>query len=151
MPVWLQIILSLGGSTIVSLIVTSIWQKIVSAHQKQKEYEIEAKHQMEQTRNEQLSNNILAELKTKLDPLQGSINSLVHESQLQHEATILSLRANMLTVLNLYRHNGYADKHEKATWNEIYDQYRKEGGNYFKVYVDAWKDEVNSMPEKKGE
>ena len=48
-----------------------------------------------------------------------------------------------------YKAQGYADAGDKATWAELYNKYRDMGGNHFREYVNAWKEEVEHLPLEK--
>ena len=54
----------------------------------------------------------------------------------------------MKAALIDYRQQGYVSASDKANWTEMYNTYRDLGGNHFKEYVDAWKDEVDQLPRK---
>lgn len=56
--------------------------------------------------------------------------------ELNHKATVTSLRSMMKSLRDRYIQQGYADTGDKGTWNELYEDYAEMGGNHFKQWVD---------------
>ena len=148
MPIWLTILLALGGSTLVSLIVTAVWRKAEYQHNRFKEFEkkdAEEKQRAEAQERQlkweaKLENELIKPLSDKLDAIQSDLLA-------NKNATVSSLRADMMLLRDQFRHKGYASGNDKAAWNQLYKDYSDLGGNHFKEYVDQWKEEVNKMEE----
>lgn len=146
MPIWLTIILALGGSTLITLIVNTIWRhsatKIARIKELEKKAEDDARHEEERKRQEEWENKVLA----IIQPLIEKLDQIQEELKLNKAATTTSLRTDLMLLRDRYRELGYASRNDKAAWNQLYNDYRDLGGNHFKEYVDQWKDEVNSLP-----
>jgi hypothetical protein len=56
------------------------------------------------------------------------------------------LRDRMKAILDECRAAGYATTSTVANWHELYNTYKTLGGNHFREYVDAWKQELESLP-----
>lgn len=146
MPIWLTIILALGGSTLITLIVNTIWRhsatKIARIQELEKKAEDDARHEEERKRQEDWENKVLE----MIHPLADKLDQIQEELNLNRAATTASLRTDLMLLRDRYREVGYATRNDKAAWNQLYNDYKELGGNHFKEYVDQWKDEVNSLP-----
>ena len=129
--------MALGGSTLVNLTITAIWNHYRNSVQKKKEYTTE--------QYEVLMRNIVKE---ECKILQQDITAVKNAVDLNTSGTITLLRNDMKHLLNDYRLQQYITPADKANWHELYDCYRHMGGNHFKEYVDQWKEEINSLPVK---
>lgn len=88
-------------------------------------------------------------LNKAITPIATDVKEIKNGLTKNQKATITTLRSNMKTLRDQYKNQGYADLGDKATWNELYDDYKDMGGNHFKEYVNIWKEEVNSLPLEK--
>jgi hypothetical protein len=52
----------------------------------------------------------------------------------------------MKAILDDCREKGFASTGTKGNWHELYSTYKSLGGNHFKEYVDAWKEELEELP-----
>ena len=146
MPVWLTVILALGGSALITLIVNTIWRhsaaKIARIKELEKKAEDDARHEEERKRQEEWENKVLA----IIHPLAEKLDQIQEELKLNNSATTTSLRTDLMLLRDRYRDLGYASRNDKAAWNQLYNDYKELGGNHFKEYVDQWKEEVNNLP-----
>ena len=146
MPVWLTVILALGGSALITLIVNTIWRhsaaKIARIKELEKKAEDDARHEEERKRQEEWENKVLA----IIHPLAEKLDQIQEELKLNKSATTTSLRTDLMLLRDRYRDLGYASRNDKAAWNQLYNDYKELGGNHFKEYVDQWKEEVNNLP-----
>lgn len=88
-------------------------------------------------------------LDAKLSPLADDIVHIKETISLNTEGTVTLMRNDMKKMLDHYKEKGYASASDKAAWTELYNTYRKLGGNHFREYVDAWKQEVLDLPVQK--
>lgn len=88
-------------------------------------------------------------LKPVEEKIDHRFDKIENSLELDKRATIVSLRANMKRLRDVYKKQGYADAGDKGIWNELYARYKDMGGNHFKEYVDQWKNEVNDLPDSK--
>lgn len=79
-------------------------------------------------------------------PLCEKVDNIDTKLEQDRKATITVLRSKMKTLRDQYKKQGYADAGDKATWEELYKDYAEMGGNFFKEYVDQWREEVRSLP-----
>lgn len=116
---------------------------------KQAEYE-ELRHQKRAAeRKEELKEAItvaLVPVKTKIDEVDTKLDTVTEDLNKDREATIVQMRVNMMNLHSLYKKQGWADTHQKATWNELYNNYKDLGGNHFAEYVDAYKESIENLP-----
>lgn len=115
---------------------------------KQKEEE-EAEALKEQARTMALMQLINDSLDSKLTPIQKDLESIRDNLALNTEGTVTILRNDMKKSLEVSKEKGFATATDKANWTELYNTYTKLGGNHFKEYVDAWRDEMKDLPPKK--
>jgi hypothetical protein len=52
----------------------------------------------------------------------------------------------MKKSLDYCKRQGFAGASDRANWHELYNTYKKLGGNHFKEFVDAWKEEFDALP-----
>lgn len=135
MPVWLTIILALGGSTFISLAITAIWNWQRRGVQKIQEREL--RKQDDVIRG--IIREELAETKTGIRELSSKID-------ISFEADTTLLRDRMQCSLNYCRNQGFATVDDKANWKCMLESYRKLGGNHFKEYVNEWEKAMNELP-----
>ena len=141
MPAWLNIILAfVGGTGLMGLITTTLWNKQKIRLEKIKKLEKSAE-------KEEVRDIIKEEVKPILDIL----DTLNTKLEANSEGTVTLLRDRMKHTLDECKKVGYASTSEKANWNELYSSYKKLGGNHFREYVDEWKNEMNQLPHQKGE
>ena len=124
MPIWLTIILALGGSTLITLIVNTIWRhsatKIARIKELEKKAEDDARHEEERKRQEEWENKVLA----IIQPLIEKLDQIQEELKLNKAATTTSLRTDLMLLRDRYRELGYASRNDKAAWNQLYNDYR---------------------------
>lgn len=129
---------------------TNYFKNIDDARKTKEEKENADKAELEQYRKEHESNdlaNLIAEaVKQANAPIIAKIEDIDEKLEQDREATIIVLRSKMKTLRDQYKHQGYADGGDKATWNQLYTNYQAMGGNYFKEFVNEWKKEVNELP-----
>lgn len=141
MPVWLNIILAfVGGTGLMGLITTAIWNKQKARFEKIKNLEESA----EKTEVRDI-------IKEEVKPILDLLDTLNTKLEANSEGTVTLLRDRMKHTLDECKKAGYASTSEKANWNELYSSYKKLGGNHFREYVDEWKKEMNQLPHQKGE
>lgn len=160
MPNWLTIVLALGGSTLIALTVNALWALVKNLLLGKKAKRDKEKEELEKLQKEQLERE-RHELYLRredewrqtvinlIQPIEQKIDDIREELIENKKATIISLRSNMKSLRDKYKGQGFADAGDKATWAELYSEYRDMGGNHFKEYVDAWKNEVETLPLQK--
>lgn len=130
MPIGLQIFLACGGSTLITLIVTGIYQLVAAKIRKRKE----AKDTWKE------------EVRGLVKEVGEDVKSIRKELDTNKEATVLGLRVQMKDLRDKYVGQGFADDGDKSMWIELYNRYRDMGGNHFREYVDGWKAAVLRLP-----
>jgi len=98
---------------------------------------------------DKLTEIISAEFDKRLTPIETKLEKIDDNLKLNTEGTVTILRNDMKKSLDTAKDKGFATANDKANWMELYNTYAKLGGNHFKEYVDAWKDELTDLPSKK--
>lgn len=148
MPVWLAIFSALGGSTLISLVITSVWHIIEKHANSEAEEKREAREIIKREEQQKEKAELLQEVRTLINPIASDINKIKAELDTDKEATVLNMRVQMKDLRDKYTEQGFADRGDKAMWNELYKKYSDMGGNHFAEYVDGWKADVEDLPLK---
>lgn len=145
-------ILSILG---VGTVITTLWKENHSKRLKKKEEQSEEHLQAIKKKNEEEYRIVLAE---ELKPIKDSINATEqHIAEVKEDlrcntiGTVTLLRDRMKCSLEYCKRRGYATSTDLANWHELYNTYKSLGGNHFKEYVNAWKDEMENLPCRQGE
>lgn len=146
MPTWLTIFLALGGSTLVSLIVGAIWRSSEGKIKRIKELEQKAKDDKRHKEERERQDAWEAKVVSLIQPIDQKIDLIKADLVANKNATVTSLRADMMILRDRFRDQGFATPNDKAAWNQLYNDYADMGGNHFREYVDQWRDEVNNLP-----
>ena len=129
---------------------TKYFKKIDDERKAKQEKEDADRAELERYRKEhesaELANLISGAVQQANAPIITKIEEIDEKLRQDREATITVIRAKMKTLRDQYKNQGYADGGDKATWNQLYDNYQAMGGNYFKEFVNEWKKEVNELP-----
>lgn len=158
------------GSALITAVIGVIVKRSFEKYFKRKEEE-EAKREAEraelearrQQEKEQLAAQKEAQNRKELEQLitttlaaatkilNEKIDHIQEDIALDKAATITSLRSIMKQLRDQYLKQGYADTGDVSTWNELFRNYEAMGGNYFKDYVNGWKEDVHNLPKSKPE
>lgn len=146
-----------GVGTICGIIGVSAYFQERSKHKavrKNQKEDAEMK-EIEDLKHDKYVNELVSIVETSVNkaitPIATDVKEIKNGLTKNQRATITTLRSNMKILRDQYKNQGYADSGDKATWNELYDDYKDMGGNHFKEYVNIWKEEVNSLPLEKEE
>lgn len=88
-------------------------------------------------------------LDEKISPVKSSLEALTAQSVEMTKGTVVLLRDRMKCSLQYCKKQGYCDSTDLANWMEMYEEYKALGGNHFKQYIDAWKEELENLPREK--
>lgn len=154
LDLWLTPLISLIMTTIVSGIVGTIVKNLMEKKFKEKEEkdkktrkEYDELVELRNTkRDEELNDLIIGTINTSIAPIKEKINMIEDITNKNKEGTITLLRNEMKMLMDDYKSRGYASNTDKANWNQLYNTYKKLGGNHFKEYVDQWKHTVDELP-----
>ena len=105
----------------------------------------------ENAKNENLRKIIREEnkpLQDKIDDIDVKVEDIKEDLKINTEGTVTSLRDRMHAILDESRDRGYATPSTKANWDDLYNTYKKLGGNHFREYVDRWKEALNKLPDE---
>jgi len=146
MDTWLVTIISLIGSTALSTIVGLIIKNSVSKKMDEQKELLELRESKgHQERKQEMTEIIKAELL----PVTQQLDSLSEAIKKNNAGTVTLLRESLKQSRDHLMEKGVATASEVASWHELYNTYAKLGGNNFKDYVDAWKDDVDGLPREK--
>lgn len=142
-------ILSILG---VGTVITTLWKEKHAERLKRKEEQSEEHIQAVKKKNEEEYRVVLQQ---ELTPVLESIQATEqHVSEVKEDlkcntiGTVTLLRDRMKCSLEYCKRRGYTTSTDLANWHELYNTYKSLGGNHFKEYVNAWKDEFESLPMK---
>jgi len=158
MDPWSIIVAVLGSiGTLCGIIGISAYFQERSKHKavrKNQKEDAEMK-EIEDLKHDKYVNELVSIVETSVSkaitPIATDVREIKNELSKNQKATITTLRSNMKILRDQYKNQGYADSGDKATWNELFDDYKDMGGNHFKEYVNIWKEEVNGLPLEKPE
>lgn len=85
-------------------------------------------------------------INAKLDNITKEIEEIKSDLADNTVGTVTLLRDRMKAILDECREAKFASTGTKANWHELYNTYRSLGGNHFREYVDAWKQELEELP-----
>lgn len=154
---WVVPLISLVVSTVVSTAVGLIVTRIIKKHFEKKdaeENEIRRKlAEADQLRDQQIRKERREDVENAITkalvPVQTKIDVIDEKLDENSDGTVTLLRDRMKDKKDRLVERGWATGSDVASWNDLYQSYRKLGGNHFKEYVDQWKHEVESLPFEK--
>lgn len=144
-------------STSISAIITNVVKHTVDKHLKEQEdiakrekadHEELAKRRA-QDLQEKYINTVKEVVSTEVASIKEDIKEIKDLQDLDQKATVVNLRINMKSIRDRCKKQGFADIADKASWVELYNDYKNMGGNHFTEYVDQWKDEMEKLPTEK--
>lgn len=146
----INIILSVLSILGVGTVITTLWKEHHEKRVKAREEQSEEHQQALKKKNEAEYRAVLVE---ELKPLKESIATTEqHIAEVKEDlkcntiGTVTLLRDRMKCSLEFCKRRGYATSTDLANWHELYNTYKSLGGNHFKEYVNAWKDEMENLP-----
>ena len=154
---WLMPVISLIVSTIVSTAVGFIVTRYLKKHFDAKdEREAENRRKLAEAdalRDQQIrrerQEDVINAITKALEPVEVKIDRIDTKLDENSEGTVTLLRDRMKDKKDQLVDRGWATSSDVASWNDLYQSYKKLGGNHFKEYVDQWKHEVESLPFEK--
>ena len=133
-------------STIVTTTVGLVVKKSVEKRFDRKEAaRTELEKLQEEKRRQERREDVLQTLHEELKPLIDKVDNMQKALNLDVEGTVTQLREFMKLSRDRFVAQGYISASDYASWHELYSTYKKLGGNHFREYVDAWKDDVESL------
>jgi hypothetical protein len=144
-------------STIITALITNYIKWSVDKHFKKQEEVAK----LEKAEHEELVERRAQELQSKyknivqevisieFTPIKEDVEEIKKVQKLAQKATVVNLRINMKNIRDKCIKQRFADTADKASWNELYNDYTEMGGNHFKEYVDQWKEEMEKLPKEK--
>lgn len=153
LPTWANTLITAAITALVAGIVGFIVERGLKRHFDQQEKNEKALHDQRRAERKreigEVVNEAIKPINERLDEVDRKIDKIQEDLNLDREGTVVQMRVMMMDLHKKYMRQGYADCHEKATWNEMYERYRLMGGNHFKEYIDLYKDDIESLPSEK--
>lgn len=151
---WVFALITLAASTavttIVGLLIKRYFDKYVERKDKEaqeaKENEKKLKELEEEKRRQERKEDVLLTMREELGPVIEKLDKLAEVIEYSREGTVTLLRELMKWDKDNFGSKGFVTAAEDASWHELYNTYKKLGGNHFKEWVDAWKEDVESLP-----
>ena len=110
---WLSIVLALGGSTLCSLIVTTIWNKIAKHNRK-----------IQDLQDKKKTNELIATIKENNKPIEEKIDLIALGTQ-------ATLRNDLLNCYYACDKKGYKTNEDIQNFADMYEAYHNLHGNSF--------------------
>ena len=136
----------------VGTMLTTLWKENHNKRLKRKEEQSEEHIQALKRKNEEEYKQVLqVELKPiilSINNMENQICEIKNDMKDNNTGTITLLRDRMQCSLEYCKRRGYTTSTDIANWHELYNTYKKMGGNHFREYVDCWKKEMESLPIK---
>ena len=157
MPDWLTIVIAVIGliGTILGVLGVSGYIGERARHKAEKANKKEDQKEAEAiaTQEAKLRATVREAFKEEAQPINAKLDNITSEieaikSDLADNTigTVTILRDRMKAILDDCREKGFASTSTKGNWHELYSTYKSLGGNHFKEYVDAWKEELEELP-----
>jgi len=139
MPVWLTIILALGGSALISGVIGYILQRTIykraeerdKLQAEEQEKELNEKKELESLRDEKIRQERIDDIKSILKPISDKIDKIDKKLDATAEGTLASLRNDILTLYYKCCEKGYRNDYDYQNIHEMYDAYKELDGNSF--------------------
>ena len=157
MEPWLEITIAIVGllGTVLGVLGVSGYLGERARHkaEKQNKKEDQQEEQLQKAADDKLRDTVRGVFQEEVSPINGKLDNITIEieaikSNLADNTigTVTMLRDRMKAILDECRKDGYASTSTKANWHELYNTYKTLGGNHFREYVDAWKEELEALP-----
>ena len=157
MPDWLTIVIAVVGllGTILGVLGVSGYLGERARHkaERRNRREDQTEEQIRAAEEARLHDTIRNALKEETKPIAAKLDNITAEiADIKEDlanntiGTVTILRDRMKAILDDCREAGYATTSTKANWRELYHTYSQLGGNHFREYVDAWKEEIEDLP-----
>lgn len=118
-----------------------LWKDL---HERKKENNAENK----KLRDEKRIADMRMVIKEETTPIREEIGEVKQTVDNMRVGDVTLLRDRMKTSLDTCKDQGYKTTSDAANWAELYNSYKLLGGNHFKEYVNAWKEEMDNLPTK---
>ena len=136
-------------STVVGLIVTYIVKRRLGKL-KQMEDKVDDEEACEKGKQiKEIVTESLTPVVENIATINTKIDGIINENCKETKATVVTMRIKMDELCTTYTKRGWCNIHEKATWNELYNEYKNLGGNHFDEYVNSWKAAIEKLPDEK--
>lgn len=157
MESWLEITIAIVGllGTVFGVLGISgyLGERAKHKAEKQNKKEDQQEKQLQEAADQRLRDGIRGVFKEenkpindKLDNITADVIAIKEDLANNTKGTVTLLRNDMKKSLDYCKRQGYAGASDRANWHELYNTYGKLGGNHFKEYVDAWKEELEKLP-----
>lgn len=157
MPDWLAIVIAVVGllGTVLGVLGVSGYLGERARHkaEKQNKKEDQQEEDAAAARKKALQDTVRGVFQEEMKPINDKLNDIsVEIENIKNDladntiGTVTMLRDRMKSILDACRNDGYASTSTKGNWHELYNTYKGLGGNHFKEYVDAWKEELDELP-----
>ena len=135
MPVWLQILLALGGSSLIGLVVADIYRGIKSKSKKHQEA-------VKKEKQDEMREVIQDELK----PVKAELREVKDDLTVVKDGLQKDLYVDLTNIYNAHRKKQFASLEEKRDYDALYRSYHNLGQN---GVADGMHDYVMHMNELK--
>lgn len=157
MPDWLTIVIAIIGliGTVLGVLGISGYLGERARHKAEKRNRKEDQNEeaAKAAEDKRLHDTICGAIRQENQPINAKLDNITKEIEEikvdladNTKGTVTLLRNDMKKSLDYCKRQGYASASDRANWHELYNTYGNLGGNHFKEYVDAWKEEFDELP-----
>lgn len=139
MPIWLTIVLALGGSAFISCLVNFLFNRTFYKKAQEKDKKVEEKaikdmkdrDELEQFRRGKEQEALFAEIRAIVQPLDNKMTQINNKLTATSAGTLATLRNDILTCYYRCSEKGYRNDYDYQNIHDLYDAYVALDGNSF--------------------
>lgn len=139
MPIWLTIVLALGGSAFISCLVNFLFSRTFYKKAQEKDKRVEEKaikdmkdrDELEQFRRGKEQEALFAEIRAIVQPLDNKMTQINNKLTATSAGTLATLRNDILTCYYKCSEKGYRNDYDYQNIHDLYDAYVALDGNSF--------------------
>ncbi len=153
MPVWLTIVLALGGSALISTIVGFLvnrnlgryFDKKDKINKEEAEQKSQTRLKLEQIKQEEEKRERIEEIKSLIEPIYKKLAEIEEQINKLSQGELCTLRTSILSNYYNCVDKGYYNDYDYTNLTELYNIYSDLGGNCF---VHDVMNRFNDLPAK---
>ena len=153
LPTWANTLIIAAISAAVTAVVGFVIERAMKRHFDERDKKEQDTHEKRRAERKKEIGEVVSDaikpINERLDEVDRKIDKIQEDLKLDREGTVVQMRVTMMDLYKKYTKQGYADTHEKATWDELYNRYKQLGGNHFAEYIDRYKSDIEKLPDVK--
>lgn len=129
MPVWMTIVLALGGSTLIGLVVKEIYDMVKNKNKKANQYDKEVEKKITIDIIKEVLREELTPIKVDLNNLQGEVKSIKQDTEVTKGGLQAELRHDIRNSCRRCIQQGFKTEEDISEIEALHEQYEKLGTN----------------------